>query len=182
MTKRGIFMAAASVLALAAAPAGAEVRRIIIDKKVSPAFDGAAFGPAGQYETISGRVYGELDPRDRRNAIIQDLKLARKDAAGRVERTVSREDLWRAQTPQAFRPAVLREALAVPGDATDEATLAERLGKETAVFAPTGTQSNLLGLMSHCERGDECCHQIAARGHADLATNTAWHRRRCRQR
>ena len=36
-----------------------------------------------------------------------------------------------------------------------EATLAERLGKETAVFAPTGTQSNLLGLMSHCERGDE---------------------------
>ena len=36
-----------------------------------------------------------------------------------------------------------------------EATLAERLGKETAVFAPTGTQSNLLGLMAHCERGDE---------------------------
>ena len=36
-----------------------------------------------------------------------------------------------------------------------ETTLAERLGKETAVFAPTGTQSNLLGLMSHCERGDE---------------------------
>lgn len=36
-----------------------------------------------------------------------------------------------------------------------EATLAERLGKECAVFAPTGTQSNLLGLISHCERGDE---------------------------
>jgi threonine aldolase len=36
-----------------------------------------------------------------------------------------------------------------------EATLAERLGKEAAVFAATGTQSNLIGLMAHCERGDE---------------------------
>lgn len=36
-----------------------------------------------------------------------------------------------------------------------EATLAERLGKEAAVFVATGTQSNLIGLMSHCERGDE---------------------------
>ncbi len=36
-----------------------------------------------------------------------------------------------------------------------EATLAERLGKEAAVYVATGTQSNLIGLMSHCERGDE---------------------------
>ncbi|EAQ96811.1 low-specificity L-threonine aldolase [Congregibacter litoralis] len=28
-------------------------------------------------------------------------------------------------------------------------------GKEAAVFAPTGTQSNLLGLLSHCGRGHE---------------------------
>jgi threonine aldolase len=36
-----------------------------------------------------------------------------------------------------------------------QATLAERSGKEAALFLPTGTQSNLAGLMAHCERGDE---------------------------
>jgi threonine aldolase len=32
---------------------------------------------------------------------------------------------------------------------------AEMLGTEAALFATSGTQSNLLGVMSHCERGDE---------------------------
>ncbi len=36
-----------------------------------------------------------------------------------------------------------------------EATVAELLGKEAAVLFPTGTQSNLAAVMSHCERGDE---------------------------
>ncbi|WP_133127276.1 low-specificity L-threonine aldolase [Legionella nagasakiensis] len=36
-----------------------------------------------------------------------------------------------------------------------EAMLAERAGMEAAIFAPSGTQSNLLGIMAHCERGDE---------------------------
>lgn len=33
--------------------------------------------------------------------------------------------------------------------------VANDLGFEAALFVPTGTQSNLLALMSHCERGDE---------------------------
>ncbi|MFN3843135.1 MAG: low-specificity L-threonine aldolase [Rehaibacterium terrae] len=33
--------------------------------------------------------------------------------------------------------------------------LAAELGFEAALFVPSGTQSNLLALMSHCERGDE---------------------------
>jgi threonine aldolase len=33
--------------------------------------------------------------------------------------------------------------------------LADDLGFEAGLFVPTGTQSNLLALMSHCERGDE---------------------------
>jgi threonine aldolase len=33
--------------------------------------------------------------------------------------------------------------------------VAETLGKEDALFVPSGTQGNLLGVMSHCERGDE---------------------------
>lgn len=36
-----------------------------------------------------------------------------------------------------------------------EATLAKMLGKEAAVFLPTGTQSNLVALMAHCNHGDE---------------------------
>jgi len=36
-----------------------------------------------------------------------------------------------------------------------EAMTAERLGKEAAIFVCSGTQSNLLALLSHCERGDE---------------------------
>jgi threonine aldolase len=33
--------------------------------------------------------------------------------------------------------------------------LADELGFDAALFVPSGTQSNLLALMSHCERGDE---------------------------
>ena len=33
--------------------------------------------------------------------------------------------------------------------------IAAMLGKEAALFLPTGTQSNLCGLMAHCGRGDE---------------------------
>ena len=36
-----------------------------------------------------------------------------------------------------------------------EAFTAELLGMEAALFVPSGTQSNLLGVMSHYERGDE---------------------------
>lgn len=36
-----------------------------------------------------------------------------------------------------------------------EAETAARLGKEAGLFVPSGTQSNLIGLMVHCGRGDE---------------------------
>jgi threonine aldolase len=36
-----------------------------------------------------------------------------------------------------------------------EETVAERLGKESAVFVTSGTQSNLCALLAHCQRGDE---------------------------
>ena len=46
---------------------------------------GQAVGAAGPYEIIRGRIHGEVDPADRRNAIIQDLSLAPRNARGRVE-------------------------------------------------------------------------------------------------
>src|SRR5512146_1013669 len=36
-----------------------------------------------------------------------------------------------------------------------EALAAEMLGTEAALFAVSGTQSNLLAVITHCERGDE---------------------------
>lgn len=43
-----------------------------------------------------------------------------------------------------------------------EAWVAERHGFEAALFTTSGTQANLLGLMSHCDRGDEyLCGQQA---------------------
>jgi len=36
-----------------------------------------------------------------------------------------------------------------------EALVAETLGKESSMFVPSGTQSNLAALMTHCARGDE---------------------------
>lgn len=36
-----------------------------------------------------------------------------------------------------------------------QAVAAERLGFEAGLFAPSGTQSNLIGLLTHCQRGDE---------------------------
>lgn len=36
-----------------------------------------------------------------------------------------------------------------------EGALAERLGKDSALFLPTGTQSNLVAMLAHCGRGEE---------------------------
>lgn len=36
-----------------------------------------------------------------------------------------------------------------------EAMAAERLGKEAALFVPSGTMGNLIALLVHCQRGDE---------------------------
>jgi 2-C-methyl-D-erythritol 4-phosphate cytidylyltransferase/2-C-methyl-D-erythritol 2,4-cyclodiphosphate synthase len=50
------------------------------------------------------------------------------EAGGRVMQTLPRDGIYLAQTPQAFRTEILRAALALDGEATDEAALAERAG------------------------------------------------------
>jgi 2-C-methyl-D-erythritol 2,4-cyclodiphosphate synthase len=54
----------------------------------------------------------------------------RGDAAGAIVETLRREEIYLAQTPQAFRASVLRDALAGAraDEATDEAALVERAG------------------------------------------------------
>jgi threonine aldolase len=44
-----------------------------------------------------------------------------------------------------------------------EALAASMLGKEAAIFVCSGTQSNLLALLAHCERGDE--YIVGQQGH-----------------
>jgi 2-C-methyl-D-erythritol 4-phosphate cytidylyltransferase len=58
------------------------------------------------------------------------LKEASADDATRIARTVARDGLWRAQTPQGFPRAVLERAYAARqgGAATDDAALVERTG------------------------------------------------------
>jgi len=76
---------ATGALLVWASPAQARVKKIVVDKKTSPAFDGASFGAAGQYETLAGRAFGELDPNDPHNTVITDIRLAPKNANGKVE-------------------------------------------------------------------------------------------------
>lgn len=58
-----------------------------------------------------------------------------------------------------------------------EARVAELTGKAAGLFLPSGTQSNLIGLMTHCERGDEFiagqnahCYKFEAGGAAVLGS------------
>ncbi len=59
------------------------------------------------------------------------------DADGRIQRTLDRSLLWRAQTPQVFRADVLRRALDVDESAlaaaTDDASLVEAAGGSVCV-------------------------------------------------
>jgi hypothetical protein len=56
-----------------------------VEQRESPAYGGQVFGKAGQYETLSGHFYGELDPKDPHNGIITDIALAPRNARGIVE-------------------------------------------------------------------------------------------------
>ena len=76
--------------ALTAPAAEAHITRIVIDpaRSESPTFEGRVFGPdgsVGPYEKLRGKAFGEVDPADPRNAVITDLKLAPRNARGKVE-------------------------------------------------------------------------------------------------
>src|SRR5882672_5350631 len=76
---------AAALLLVAASAADARVTKIKIVAKESPTFGGYAFKDVGQYEKLVGKAYGELDPNDPKNSVIVDIKLAPRNARGKVE-------------------------------------------------------------------------------------------------
>src|SRR5258706_7268024 len=80
-------LAGAAVVAalLAWTSADARVTKIVIDDTKPLA---TATGQTIAYQQISGRAFGELDPRDPLNGIIQDIELG-KDADGKVRYVAS---------------------------------------------------------------------------------------------
>ena len=92
MRNRQLLNSAVSLLALSAAgvviaapEADARVTKIQITTKESPTFGGYTFSGVGAYEKLAGRAIGELDPKDPHNAGIVDIRLAPKNANGKVE-------------------------------------------------------------------------------------------------
>jgi hypothetical protein len=73
---------------VAASAADARIVRLEILSAQSPTFGGLSFGTVGTYEKIFARAYGEVDPSDRRNALITDINLAPRNANGMVEYSV----------------------------------------------------------------------------------------------
>jgi 2-C-methyl-D-erythritol 4-phosphate cytidylyltransferase len=83
---------------------------------------------------------------DDRSAACSPCRSRARSSGGRAQRsarTVRREGLWQAQTPQMFRYAVLRRAFAQAGvdDVTDESQAVERLGLAPRLVA--GSRANL---------------------------------------
>src|SRR5262249_4313118 len=76
-------LAAATVVS--APVTDARIVRLEILTVESPTFGGMSFENVGTYEKIFARAYGEVDPSDRRNALITDINLTPRNANGMVE-------------------------------------------------------------------------------------------------
>jgi len=75
---------------------------------------------------IDAAIDGAMDAGAALCAVPVSDTVKRGDGSGLVRTTVSREDLWLAQTPQAFQAELLRRAHAAHDiDATDDAALVE---------------------------------------------------------
>jgi hypothetical protein len=75
----GAVVALAALLLTASPSVDARVTRIIIDQA------GSLSGQDIPYETLAGRAFGELDPKDPHNALITDIATAPRNANGNVE-------------------------------------------------------------------------------------------------
>src|SRR5262245_6621689 len=80
-----VAFAAALLVVVAASAADARITKLTIVTREAPTFGGHTFPGVGQYEKLVGQAYGELDPNDPKNAVIVDIKLAPRNARGKVE-------------------------------------------------------------------------------------------------
>src|SRR5262245_47337870 len=77
---------AAAIVVVTAFPAEAHVVRLRVERR-EVVLNGRAFGAAGPYEKLIGKVDFGVDPNAPRNAMIVDLKLAPRNASSEVEAT-----------------------------------------------------------------------------------------------
>ncbi|UQZ87955.1 hypothetical protein C4J81_01470 [Deltaproteobacteria bacterium Smac51] len=101
---------------------------VLIHDGVRPLVDPEVVRRVAEAAIATGAALAAAEVRD-------TLKLA---SNGLVCRTVDRQNMWQAQTPQGFRREVLAAALADEGaEATDDVGLAESLGLPIALVAST---------------------------------------------
>ena len=79
-------LAAGAAALLLTGPLHGRITKITIDSS-TPVQSGQIFGSVGAYELLRGTAFGELDPADRRNALITDIQFAPKNANGKVTYT-----------------------------------------------------------------------------------------------
>lgn len=84
MKFRFFFLLGILILSWFGNPLQARIFRVICTR-TEPYSDGKVFGTAGSYEKITGQAYGEVDPANTLNSIIQDIYLAPKNEKGMVE-------------------------------------------------------------------------------------------------
>jgi Alpha/beta hydrolase domain len=148
LLKKSCLIVAAATLGWTA-PVAAHVASIVIDSPAAPAFAGAPIGAAGPYVTLKGRVFGELDPRDHHNVIIQDLELARKDAHGKVHYIATFQITMPADLSKAsglmFNEVSNRGGNAIPSTAAAVVP--------GAIYLQSGWQGDLL---AHCATDYPC--------------------------
>src|SRR2546426_3045335 len=80
-------LAILALLAVCGSPGTADARivRIQVTATESPTFGGYSWPGVGQYEKVVGKAFGEVDPFDTKNAVIVDIRLAPRNAGGKVE-------------------------------------------------------------------------------------------------
>jgi 2-C-methyl-D-erythritol 4-phosphate cytidylyltransferase len=115
---------------------GAHVDVVVVHDGVRPFVTDAMLRDTVQHAARYGAAITAVPVKD---------TLKRVSEAGEVESTVSRHQLWRVQTPQAFQRHLLQAAFLHAWErgvmATDEASLLEALGERVKVVP--GMESNI---------------------------------------
>ena len=114
-----------------------------IDTEIDVVLVHDAARPFVEADVIRGVIAAAAETGAAVAAIPASDTLKRVDGSGTVTDTLSRDDIWYAQTPQGFRADLLRDAHAraeAEGiDATDDAMLVERCGHAIQVVQSSST-------------------------------------------
>ncbi|HKD43135.1 MAG TPA: alpha/beta hydrolase domain-containing protein [Myxococcaceae bacterium] len=83
--KRSLLMVGVAIQLAISGAVQARLKGFVVYTQESPTFGGYSWPGVGQYEKITGKAFGEVDPLDPKNAVIVDIQLAPRNANGNVE-------------------------------------------------------------------------------------------------